>query len=102
MADNQTVSNRKSTFEADTNVDYTVATEDRGGSHIQITGAANYASRIDDVGGGVSYVGKAAPGTATSSAAWLVSRLTEVGDDLTIEWAPEDSVWDDRLSLTYT
>lgn len=63
------------------------------------------ASRIDDAGGGVSYVGKAAIGSATLSAAWQIQRLTEVTGDLTIEWADGnanfDNIWDNRASLTY-
>ena len=67
---------------------------------------------LDDVGGGVTYVGKAAPGSATSDPVWQIQRITEgagivgpSGDDLIVEWAGSnanfDKVWDDRLGLSY-
>jgi hypothetical protein len=65
---------------------------------------------LDDVGGGVTYVGKAAPGSATSEAVWQIQKITEgqlfdTGDDLKVEWAGSnanfDKVWDDRLGLSY-
>ena len=69
---------------------------------------------VDDVGGGVTYIGKAAPGSATSAAVWQLSRLTEgqifdTGDDVKVEWADKgdgpnanfDKVWDDRLTYAY-
>lgn len=73
-------------------------------------------SLVDDVGGGVTYIGKAAPGSDQALAQWQISRLTEAtiwgsGDDLKVEWAdlgtgdgPNanfDKVWDDRLSYSY-
>lgn len=65
-----------------------------------------YATQIDDVGGGVTYVGKADPGTGTDEAAWQIQRITETGDDLAIAYADGSAAftnaWDDRLSLTYT
>lgn len=64
------------------------------------------ATRIDDVGGGVSYVGKAKPGKATSIPQWQIRRLTIVGTDSVVEWADGDNkydnVWDDRAVLSYS
>jgi len=64
------------------------------------------AVELDDAGGGVTYVGKADPGTATSASGWQIQRITETGADISIEWADGDAlynnVWDDRLSLSYS
>ena len=64
-----------------------------------------YALELDEVGS-ITYVGEALPGAATSAPSWRVKRITEVGPDLTIEWADGDSllnnVWDDHLTLTYS
>jgi hypothetical protein len=52
----------------------------------------------------VSYKGEAAPGTATSSPAWRIQRITTSGALISIQWAGSGAfsqVWDDRSSLTY-
>ncbi|MDX1486571.1 MAG: hypothetical protein R3268_00115 [Acidiferrobacterales bacterium] len=56
---------------------------------------------------GVLYVGKAAPGTATSAAQWQISRWTEQGDGSFFEEMADgnaafDNIWDNVLSLTYS
>lgn len=65
---------------------------------------AGLAVRTDDVGSGVTYVGEAAPGAATSASVWRVRRVTSTEDTI-LEWADGDSafdnVWDNRASLTY-
>lgn len=66
----------------------------------------DYAVRVDDVGSGISYVGNAVAGSATSSAAWKIKRITDSNGDLTIEFADGnvnfDNVWDNRASLSYS
>lgn len=62
---------------------------------------------LDDVGGGITYIGTAQPGTATSDADWKIKRLDESDStDIQILWADGDAlfdnIWDDRVSLTYT
>jgi hypothetical protein len=62
---------------------------------------------LDDTeAGGISYVGEALPGAATSAASWRVKRLTETGPDVAVQWADGngnfDNVWDDRASLSYS
>lgn len=62
--------------------------------------------RLDDVGGGILYLGKAAPGTTESAAAWKISRVTEATDnDIDVVYAGGtanfDKVWDDHLILSY-
>lgn len=63
------------------------------------------ASEYDDVGGGVSYLGEAAPGTPTSAASWRIKRITQVSSDISTKWADGDAnydnIWDNRLSLSY-
>ena len=67
------------------------------------------ATRVDNVTtAGVTYVGKAAPGTVTSSALWQVQKVDESGTPETtvITFADGnskfDNVWDDRATLTYS
>lgn len=59
---------------------------------------------IDATGvGGITYVGEAVPGTATSTAGWRISKIEVVGTLTTITWAGGgrfDQVWNDRASLT--
>lgn len=54
---------------------------------------------VDASGASVTYVGVAAPGTATSSSSWLVEKVSVSGDTTTITHAT--GTWDDRASLTY-
>ena len=64
------------------------------------------ATRLDDVGGGVTYVGKAVAGTLTSVASWKIEKIVQTGADIAITWADGntnyDNIWDDRLSLSYS
>ena len=66
---------------------------------------ADYSLLLDDAGSGVTYVGMAVPGSATSSAVWKIKKITITGADLSVMWADSntnfDNVWDDRLGLTY-
>jgi hypothetical protein len=67
--------------------------------------ADNLTLRLDVVDT-VSYLGEATPGTATSSATWRIKKITEVGSDVTIEYADGntafDNVWDNRTGLSYS
>ena len=74
--------------------------------HLKITSGA-YITQLDDTGsGGITYIGKATPGTATSSANWQITRLTETGADLEVLYADGDinfdNIWDNRASLSYS
>lgn len=70
------------------------------------------AQRVDEENDGDTlYVGDALPGTATSSAAWRIKRITFTVDgngntDSVTEWADgnsnRDNIWDNRLSLSYS
>lgn len=63
-------------------------------------------TNLDDAGSGVSYVGKAKPGSATSSAVWRVFKMVEASGDITITYADGnaqfDNIWDNRASLSYS
>ena len=68
-----------------------------------------YALVLDDVTTtSMTYVGKAAMGSATSAASWQIKRIDESGtpNTLVIKWADGDAsfnnVWDNRASLTYS
>lgn len=65
-----------------------------------------YKLLMDDVGAGVAYVGEADPGTAASSAAWRIKRVTETGDDTAVEWADGTAaftkIWDSRAGYSYS
>ncbi len=54
----------------------------------------------------MNYVGEASIGTATSSAAWRIKKITYTGSSLSITWADGDdnfdNVWDNRASLSYS
>lgn len=52
------------------------------------------------------YVGAAAMGTATSAAAWQITRIVTSGGNIVQTWADGDSaadnIWDNRASLSYS
>lgn len=68
-------------------------------------GSAALATRIDEVSATVTYIGKAATGSATSSGVWQIQKIDESSGTV-ITWADGDAnfnnVWDDRASLTYS
>ena len=55
-----------------------------------------------DADGFLLYEGKAEAGTASSAAKWLVRKYT-ISNRLTtqVRWAPFNSIWDNRASLSY-
>lgn len=56
---------------------------------------------IDDAGT-YTYIGEAAPGSATSGAAWRISRITNAtGSTYWAAAARFSQVWDNRASLSY-
>ncbi len=70
------------------------------------TAGATLATRTDDAGSGITYVGKAAVGSVTSDAVWQIQRLTETTGDLVVQFADGnadfDNIWDNRASLSYS
>lgn len=66
-----------------------------------------YATRTDDASSTITYVGKAAVGSLTASAVWLIFRMdTGTTNQLIITYADGDSsfdnIWDNRASLSYS
>lgn len=77
--------------------------------NVQVTSGdtvPDYTTLIDDVGSGVTYIGYAVPGTATSAASWKIKKLIESGDDAQVLFANGAAtfvnIWDNRASLGYT
>ena len=69
----------------------------------------DYAIQLDEAANGITYVGKAVPGSATSSAVWQIKKIDESGTggiELVILWADGnknyDNIFDDRTTLNYS
>lgn len=106
------------TIARDSEVTSAIATHEAAGdphpvymtqAEVEALMATQYALRYDQDADPptLAYLGEADPGTATSSAAWRIKKLTFGGDgDVTTEWADGDSsfnnVWDNRASLSYS
>lgn len=62
--------------------------------------------KIDQASATATYIGQAAPGTATSAASWRIQRMSVSGTVTTLEYADGDlsfnNIWDSRASLTYS
>lgn len=63
-------------------------------------------TNVDEASSTVTYVGKAAPGSATSAAVWQIFKLTVSGTQTLMTYADGDSlhnnIWDNRAALTYS
>jgi len=64
-----------------------------------------YGTRIDEATSTVTYIGKAATGSTTSTSVWQVQKIdTTTGTVIT--WADGngdfDNIWDNRASLSYS
>lgn len=61
--------------------------------------------KFEEVGGGVTYIGEAVPGTALSEPKWRIKKILTTVAGVDILWADGnsdfDNVWDDRATLTY-
>jgi hypothetical protein len=70
------------------------------------TNSKAYKTIIDEVSATLSYIGKAEPGTATSSASWQIQRLSVSGGVTSIEFAGGaatfSQIWANRAGLTYS
>lgn len=62
--------------------------------------------RVDEPGGGITYIGFAPIATAESDASWQIFKITESGASTNILYADGnsafDNVWDDRTGLSYS
>jgi hypothetical protein len=75
--------------------------------HLDVTSVSSpFATRVDDASSTVTYIGKAATGTAAATAAWQIQRSTISGTETIIEWADGntlfDNQWSNRASLSYS
>ncbi len=78
----------------------------QAGSDIWRVSNPVYSTIIDEASSTVTYIGKAEPGTSTSSANWLISKVTISGTVTSSLYADGVStftaVWNDRASLSYS
>ena len=76
-----------------------------GNAVMQVTGDLAIRYVVDSVTATTFYLGKATPGTATSSASWQIMKLDESAGTVTT-WADGntdfDNVWDNRQALSYS
>jgi len=68
---------------------------------------ANLTTLLEYTGNNLIYIGRAAPGTASSAAKWQIKKLTYSGNNLTATgYASGDDafiyVWDDRAGYSYS
>jgi hypothetical protein len=65
-----------------------------------------YITFLDEAGGGVTYVGKAAPRSLTASPVWQIRRITSTDTSVEVEFADGDdrfdNVWGNREALAYS
>jgi hypothetical protein len=65
-----------------------------------------FSVRVQELAGGVTYVGKAEIGSSESDPVWRILRLTESGQNTDVQYADGDdnfdNVWADRASLSYS
>lgn len=69
-------------------------------------GTTNYTTRIEEDSGdsNITYIGKAAIGSATSSAVWQIQKIDET-TGMVITWGGTgafDNIWNNRESLSYS
>lgn len=61
--------------------------------------------QVDEASATVTYIGRCAPGTATSENKWQIQKIdTTSGTSITFADGNDefDNVWDDRASLSYS
>ena len=60
---------------------------------------------VDEASSTVTYIGSAAPGSATSSALWRIKKIEKTGNVTSILFADSnelfDNIWDNRAGLVY-
>lgn len=65
-------------------------------------GAVTQSKTAYDIGDTVIYIGTAELASSTSSAVWLIKRITLVdGTPTFTEWSSTSAIWDDRAIETY-
>lgn len=72
-------------------------------SNISSSLTTKYVVRLE-TSGTTTYIGKAVPGTATSSALWQIAKM-DTSTGTVVTWAGSaafNQIWDNRAGLTYT
>ena len=84
-----------------------VNSDETGAKQVKGTGGATwtrdpvYTTLIDNAGT-YTYIGEAVPGTATSAASWLISRITNASGSVYQSSGKFDQIWDNRAtSVTF-
>lgn len=71
-----------------------------------VLGGGAAAVLVDEPSSSITYVGKAALGSALGDAVWQIQKIEVSGTVTRITWASGDSefdkIWNNRASLTYT
>jgi hypothetical protein len=71
-----------------------------------VLGGGATATVIDDATSAITYIGKAALGSALADAVWQIQKIEVSGAVTRITWADAnsefDNVWNNRASLTYS
>jgi hypothetical protein len=56
-----------------------------------------------DIGDPIIYIGTASMGTLSSSAAWLIKKVTlSGGNPVSTQWSTTSAIWDNRALETYS
>ena len=65
----------------------------------------NYDIKVDEASSTITYIGKAARGSATSASVWQIKRVNTETLAAEIDWAENtdrfDKIWDNRGSYSY-
>ena len=74
---------------------------------VEVIGSSSeYLVQVDEVSATLTYIGRAAIGSADGAAVWQIQRLNTVGTVMTIAWADGDTVfnniWNNRGALSYS
>ncbi len=76
------------------------------GQGFKFTKDVSEVTLVDEASDTVTYIGTAAPGTATSTTDWQIKRISVSGTVTTIAYAngsvEYDFEWDERSSYTYS
>jgi len=76
-----------------------------GNQWVKRTSGEQLTCLVDEASSTVTYIGSAAPGSATTSAVWRIKKVLVDGTVTSIKFADSDelfnNIWDNRASLTY-
>jgi len=65
-----------------------------------------FSVKVEELAGGITYVGKAEVGSLSSNPVWKIMKITESSGTTDVEYADGndyfDNIWDNRASLNYS